>query len=109
MKQSLARLNRALFSAQSEHLALLEDLEDQGEGDDHHSEDYHPGPWGGGDEVAEGDVHSEEAGDQCRWHEQKGHEGEYLHDLVLVEVDDTEDSVLEVLKTLETEVSVVDQ
>ena len=92
-----------------EHPPLLEDQEDQGKGNDHHSEDYHPGPWGGGDEVAEGDVHSEEAGDQGRRHEQKGHEGEDLHDLVLVEVDDTEDCVLEIFQTLETEVGMVDQ
>ena len=60
-------------------------------------------------EPAELDVHSEEAGDQGRRHEHERDEGEYLHDLVLVEVDDTDHGVLEVLETLEAEVGMVDK
>ncbi len=60
-------------------------------------------------EPAETDVHSEKAGYEGRRHEHEGHEGEHLHDLVLVEVDDTEDGILQILQTLETEVGMVDQ
>ena len=60
-------------------------------------------------EPSELDVHAEEAGNQGRRHEHEGHKGENLHDLVLVEVDDTENCILQVFQTLKTEVSVVDK
>ena len=92
-----------------EHLAFLEDPEDQGEGNEHQSKDDDPCPGRRTDEVSESYIHTEEAGDQGRRHEQEGNQCEHLHDLVLVELDDTENSVLEVLETLETKVGVVDQ
>ncbi len=55
------------------------------------------------------DIHSEEAGYQSRRHEHQRHQGEDLHDLVLVEVDNTQYSILKVLEPLETEVGVVDK
>ena len=61
------------------------------------------------DEPAELDVHSEEAGDQGRRHEHERHEGEHLHDLVLVEVDDTDHSILQILKSFETEIRMIDK
>ena len=60
-------------------------------------------------EPSELDVHAEEAGNQGRRHEHEGDKGEYLHDLVLVQVDDTENCVLQVFETLEAEVGVVDE
>ena len=54
-------------------------------------------------------VHTEETGDESRRHEHEGNQCEHLHDLVLIEVDDTENSILKILKTLETEVCMIDQ
>ena len=54
-------------------------------------------------------VHTEETGDESRRHEHEGNQCEHLHDLVLIEVDDTENSILEILETLETEVGMVDK
>ena len=73
-----------------EHIASFEDPEDHGKGDKHKADRYKPHPWRMTDEPAELDVHSEKAGDQGRRHEHERHEGEHLHDLVLVEVDDTD-------------------
>ena len=61
------------------------------------------------DKPSELNVHSEETCDKGRRHEHEGHKGEHLHDLVLIEVNDTEDCILEVLETLKTEVGVVDE
>ena len=92
-----------------EHPSLLEHPEDEHEGDDHEGENHEPGPAGMTEEPAELDIHSEETGNQGRRHEQKGHEGKDLHDLVLIEVDDTQNSVLEIFKTFETEIGMIDQ
>ena len=60
-------------------------------------------------EPSELDIHTEKARDKCRRHEHQGYQSEHFHDLVLVEVDDTDYSVLEVFKSLETEIRVIDQ
>ena len=60
-------------------------------------------------EPSELNVHTKEARDESRRHEHQRHKGKHLHDLVLIEVDDTEHSVLEILKSLETEVGVIDK
>ena len=91
-----------------EHLTAFEHPEDHQGRDDHEDKGEDPGP-GRGAEPPEVDVHSEEAGYQGRRHEHQGHEGEHLHDLVLVEVDDTEDCVLQIFKTLKAEVGVIDE
>ena len=92
-----------------EHPALLENPEDHGKGNHHQSHDHDPGPTRTAEEASELDIHTEEAGNQGRRHQEEGDQGEDLHDLVLVEVDDTENSILEVLQTFEAEVSMVDQ
>ena len=61
------------------------------------------------DEPSELYVHTEETGNQSRRHQHQRDQGEHLHDLVLVEVDDTEYSILKILQTLETEVGVIDK
>ena len=60
-------------------------------------------------EPSELDIHTEETGYQGRRHEHKGYQSEHLHDLVLIEVDDTDHSVLKILQTLEAEIRVVDK
>jgi len=92
-----------------EHLPALEDPEDDADGDAHEDKNDEPGPVGVADEPSELDVHAEETGDEGRRHEHEGHKGEDLHDLVLVEIDDTENGVLQVFKTLEAEVGMIDQ
>ena len=94
---------------ESEHSSSLEDPEDNDDRDHHQYKDKSPHPRRAAQEITEADVHTEEAGYQGRRHEHEGHEGEHLHDLVLIEVDDTEDCVLEVLQTLEAEVGMVDK
>ena len=91
-----------------EHPSFLEDPEDRKDGGEHQGKGDHPRPARRA-EPTELYVHAEEAGDQSRRHQQKGHEGEDLHDLVLVEVDDTEDCVLEIFQSLEAEVGMVYQ
>ena len=54
-------------------------------------------------------VHSVETGHQCRRHEKQRHKGEDFHDFVLVQVDDTDDGVLEKLYTLKTEIGMIYQ
>ena len=61
------------------------------------------------DEPSELDIHTEEAGDQSGRHQHQRDQGEHLHDLVLVEVDDTEYGILKILQTLETEVGMIDK
>ena len=61
------------------------------------------------DEPAELYVHAEETRYQCRRHEHQGDERKHLHDLVLIEVDDTEDCVLKIFKTFKTKVGMIDQ
>ena len=92
-----------------EHPALLENPEDYGKGNDHQSHDHNPCPTRAAEETSELDIHTEEAGNQGRRHQEQGDQSEDLHDLVLVEVDDTENSVLQVLETLEAEVGMVDK
>ena len=60
-------------------------------------------------EPAESHIHTEEACDKGRWHKHQRHKCEYLHDLVLIEVDDTEYCVLEIFKSFKTEVGVIDK
>ena len=91
------------------HIPLLEDPIDDGEGEEHEGNYQCPGPCGVAYEVAELDIHTEEAGYQGRRHEHEGNEGEHLHYLVLVEIDDGDHSILEVLKMLKTEVCMVDE
>ena len=97
------------FKLSSEHSPSLEHPEDGDNGNHHHNEDKSPYPRRVAEEVSETDVHTEEARDQGRRHKHQGYEGEHLHNLVLVQVDDTEDCVLKVLETLKTEVGVVDE
>ncbi len=54
-------------------------------------------------------VHSIEAGDQCRRHQQQGDQRKNLHDLVLLEIDKTDYGILQILKPLEAEVGMVDK
>ena len=61
------------------------------------------------EEPSELHVHSEEAGDQGRRHKHQRYKGEHLHYLVLVEVDDTENSILQVLKPFKAEIRMIDQ
>ena len=61
------------------------------------------------DEPAELYVHAEETRYQCRRHEHQGDERKHLHDLVLIEVDDTEDCVLKIFKTFKTKVGMIYQ
>ena len=91
-----------------EHLTALEYPEDHQGRKNHKKQGYHPSPCSCS-YPSELDIHTKEAGNQGRRHEHQGHKGKHLHDLVLVEVDDTEHSVLQILKSLETEVGVVDK
>ena len=97
------------FGSFLEHSPTLENPEDNDSRNCHQEKNDEPCPIGVSDEPTKLDVHAEEAGYQGRRHEHEGHEGEHLHDLVLVEVDDTEDCVLEIFESLETEVGMVDQ
>ena len=92
-----------------EHPALLEYPEDHGKGNHHQSHDHDPCPTRAAEETSELDIHTEEAGNQGRRHKHQRYQGKHLHDLVLIEVDDTEYSILKVLKSLETEVCVIDK
>ena len=89
------------------HLLAFEDDPDRDDQGRHQQEERQPGPPLVGE--GEGDVHSVETGHQGGRHQQQRHEGEDLHDVVLVEVDDAQDRVLQVFETLEGEVGVVDQ
>ena len=92
-----------------EHSAFFENPEDQDQRNQHKTKYDHPSPSRGAYEVSEGYVHTEETGYQRRRHEKKRNESKDLHDLVLVKVDDTENSILKILKAFETEVCVVYQ
>ena len=92
-----------------EHPSSLEHPEDDGQRNYHERKNDYPGPSGVAEEASKLHIHTEKAGYQCRRHQEKRHESKHLHDLVLIEVDDTENSVLEVLETLETEVGMVDK
>ena len=54
-------------------------------------------------------IHAIETRNECSRHEQHAYHGEYLHDAVLVEVDQTKDRILQVLKPFEVEIGVVDK
>lgn len=58
---------------------------------------------------AELHIHSEEAGNESRRHEHQRHKGEHFHDLVLVEIDDTENSILQIFKSFKTEIGMIDE
>ena len=91
-----------------EHPPLLEHPEDDHERDDHEGQYHEPGPPGVSEEPSELHIHTEEAGYQGRRHEHQGDEGEDLHDLVLVEVDDTQNGILKIFKTFEAEIGMID-
>ena len=93
----------------SKHVPLLEDPEYDNEGQEHEGYDGHPRPCGVTDKPSELDVHSEEACNECRRHEHQRDQGEDLHDLVLVEIDDGDNRILQILKSFKTEVSVIDK
>ena len=88
---------------------MLEYPEDYRKGHHHEHKYYEPHPERISDKPSEIDIHTEEAGDESRWHEQQRDKSEDLHDLILIEVDDTEHCILKILETLKTEVSVVDK
>lgn len=59
--------------------------------------------------MPEAHIHAEEAGYEGRGHEHKRDQGKDLHNLVLVQVDDTDDGILEIFETLETEIGMINQ
>ena len=92
----------------SEHLTTLEYPENDKCRSYHKQEGYNPRPTGCS-KPSELNIHTKETSDQSRWHQHEGHKGKHLHDLVLIEIDDTENSILEILESLETEVRMIDQ
>ena len=101
-------ISNSLINFTLKHLPLLEDAEDDDSGDRHQCKCKDPRP-SRLSEPAEPHIHSEEAGNECRRHEHQRDKGKHLHDLVLVEVDDTEDSVLKIFKSFKTEIGMVDE
>ena len=89
------------------HLTVTEDPPDSEDQHKHDCRDRNPRP----PLVSKRQrhVHSVETGQQGRRHQQHGHEGEDLHYVVLVQVDDTKDGILQVLEPLEREIGVIDQ
>ena len=99
---------RQFYLPRLEHLTALEDPEYDKSRCNHQQEGDNPRP-ACCSKPSELHIHTEEARDESRRHEHEGDKGKHLHDLVLIEVDDTENSVLQVLKSLKAEVGVVDK
>ena len=55
------------------------------------------------------EVHAVHTGNQCWWQEENIHHGEDLDDLVLLDVYQTEERILEVVQTVESEARVFKQ
>ena len=55
------------------------------------------------------EVHTVHAGNQCRWQEYHIHHGEYLDNLVLLDINKTEEGILEVVQTVKTKTCVIEQ
>lgn len=90
-----------------QHFLALEDEEHDDKRNHHQRDDDDPVPLGVARNHRERDVHSVEGCDEGRRHQKERNEGEYLHYLVLIEVDETDDRVLEILETVEAEIRVV--
>jgi len=76
----------SLAALQQPLLLEVHDGQDRGEDDHEHDEDEGPAVVGGG----EADVHAVDAGDEGRGHEEHAGDGEYLDDLILLDVDEAE-------------------
>ena len=90
-----------------QHFFAFEYEEDDNKRNHHQRDNDDPIPLRVTGNHRQGNVHSIEGSDERRGHQKKRDEGEYLHYLVLVEVDETDDGVLEILKTVKTEIGVV--
>ena len=90
-----------------QHFATLEDKEYNHKRNHHQRDNDDPIPLRVAGNHRQGNIHSIEGSNERRGHQKKRDEGEYLHYLVLVEVDETDDGVLEILKTVKTEIGVV--
>ena len=55
------------------------------------------------------EVHTIEATDKCRRQEDDVDDGEYLYYFVLLDVYQTEEGILEVVQTVETESSIIEE
>lgn len=91
----------------SEHLLTTEEIDDDTYRQEHDTTDDDPSP--GLVHERKRHVHSVEARNQSRRHQKHRHKGEDLHDAVLIEIDETDNGVLEIFKSLEAEIRVVDQ